>query len=47
MFFASNISVEDIIHNSMEMEKFYLGLLFGYGYNPKIEHKNGRTLCKF
>lgn len=45
MFLVSNISVENIIHNSMEMEKFYLGLLFGY--NPKIEHKNGRTLCKF
>ena len=37
MFLTSNISVEDIIHNSMEMEKFYLSLLFGY--YPKTEHK--------
>lgn len=37
MFLTSNISVEDIIHNNMEMEKFYLRLLFGY--HPKTEHK--------
>lgn len=33
MFLRPNISIEEIIHNNIEMEKFYLGLLFGYNHN--------------